>query len=60
MKYHSQHISSHASELLLTWLLDADAEEDTPDKKCNRFLVFTIRRTLDEFNVGLLLVVNTI
>jgi len=31
MKYHSQHISSHASELLLTLLLDADAEEDTPD-----------------------------
>ena len=32
MKYHSQHISILPSELLLTQLLDAEAEEDTPDR----------------------------
>jgi len=31
MKYHSQHISIQASELLLTLLVGAEAEEDTPD-----------------------------
>jgi len=32
MKYHSQHISILASELLLSLPLDAEAEEDTPDR----------------------------